>query len=167
MLRSTRTKFIVLKFVEQILTNFLQLLFWLIWNFKRAPCRRLRWIFKQTFARALIKIKTNQNKTVLSSDLRNSKKVFSEDDNSDFSGIYDQPRGSDSPMEIKNHFVRHGFGRVSTNSKSSSYPGSDQFNSLDGDMGQSEVEENHSKTTVKQCISKFNSNSTPAEGKIS
>ena len=115
----------------------------------------------------LIKIQTNQNKTVLSSDLRNSKKVFSEDDNSDFSGIYDQPRGSDSPMEIKNHFVRHGFGRVSTNSKSSSYPGSDQFNSLDGDMGQSEVEENHSKTTVKQCISKFNSNSTPAEGKIS
>ena len=119
------------------------------------------------FVRALTKIITIQNKTVLSSDLRNSKKVFSEDDNSDFSGIYDQPRGSDSPMEIKNHFVRHGFGRVSTNSKSSSYPGSDQFNSLDGDMGQSEVEENHSKTTVKQCISKFNSNSTPAEGKIS
>ena len=42
---------------------------------------------------------------------------------------------------------------------------SDIYTSLE-EMGQSEVEENHSKTTVKHCISKFNSNSTPTEGKI-
>ena len=75
-------------------------------------------------------------------------------------------------MEIKNYFpspfVRHGFGRVSTTSKSSSSHetshGTENYNSLE-EMGQSEVEETHTKTTVKHCISKFNSNSTPTEGK--
>ena len=98
------------------------------------------------------------------------KKVLSEEENnSDFSGIYDQPRDNQSPMEVKSNypsqtFVRHGFGRMSATSKISFDQESDIYNSLE-DMGQSEVEENHSKTTVRHCISKFNSNSTPTEGK--
>ena len=97
------------------------------------------------------------------------KKVLSEEENnSDFSGIYDQPRDNQSPMEVKSNypsqtFVRHGFGRISATSKISFDQESDIYNSLE-DMGQSEVEENHSKTTVRHCISKFNSNSTPTEG---
>ena len=71
-------------------------------------------------------------------------------------------------MEVKSNFqspfVRHGFGRVSATSKISFDQESDIYTSLE-EMGQSEVEENHSKTTVKHCISKFNSNSTPTEGK--
>ena len=72
-------------------------------------------------------------------------------------------------MEVKSNypsqtFVRHGFGRMSDTSKISFDQESDIYNSLE-DMGQSEVEENHSKTTVRHCISKFNSNSTPTEGK--
>ena len=98
------------------------------------------------------------------------KKVLSEEENnSDFSGIYDQPRDNQSPMEVKSNypsqtFVRHGFGRMSATSKISFDQESDIYTSLE-DMGQSEVEENHSKTTVRHCISKFNSNSTPTEGK--
>lgn len=66
-------------------------------------------------------------------------------------------------MEVKNYFpspfVRHGFGRVSCNTTtSSSYQSSDNLNCVE----EMEASENEV-TSVEHCISKFNANSSGTE----
>lgn len=66
------------------------------------------------------------------------------------------PSEADSPMEVKNYFpspfVRHGFGRVSCTTTSSSYQSSDNLNCIE----EMEASDNANVTSVQRCISKFN-----------
>jgi hypothetical protein len=100
--------------------------------------------------------------------------ISDEDFDSDFGdiGLCEQPRGDDIPMEISSRknfiglsspspFVRHGFGRVSTASTSSkSVPESENYNCVEEMASASEDGHGRNKTTtVKHCITKYNSSS--------